>query len=128
MIGVFGPADVRVNADPDRALQILVNLLDNAAKYSAEGSPIAITWELELEMVVFRVHDEGAGIPDEARSQLFGRFGRIPGSRIRSGRVGTGLGLYLGRRLARSMGGDLDLEASSPSGSVFRLSLPASVG
>ena len=75
-------------------------------------------------MAVIRVHDRGPGIPIGGRDVLFTRFGRVPGSRTRAGRVGTGLGLYLGRQLAEAMGGDLDLERSGADGSVFRLRLP----
>jgi signal transduction histidine kinase len=119
-----GPPEVRVRADPTRTIQVLVNLLDNAAKYSPEGSPIAVTWQRAGAMIVVRVADQGPGVPEQGRDQLFTRFGRFPGSRIRAGRVGTGLGLYLSRRLAEAMGGDLDLEATGPEGSTFRLRLP----
>jgi len=71
-----------------------------------------------------RVRDYGTGIPDEARERLFTRFGRVPGSRIRAGRTGTGLGLFLGRQLAEAMHGDLELESTSPDGTTFRLRLP----
>ena len=79
------------------------------------------------EDVVIQVRDFGPGIPAEHRDDLFTRFGRIPGSRIRSGHVGTGLGLYMGQRLARAMDGDLDLEETSPNGSVFKLMLPVAM-
>ena len=75
--------------------------------------------------VVIRVRDHGPGIPAQRRDRLFQRFGRLEGSRTRSGRVGTGLGLYLSRQLARAMHGDIALESTGPGGSVFRLRLPA---
>ena len=127
-IDMIGLADLSVLTDPDRTLQILVNLLDNAAKYSPVGSPISIEWTGEQTQATVLVRDHGTGIPDPGRERLFTRFGRVPGSRIRAGHVGTGLGLYLGRNLARSMGGDLDLAETGPTGSVFRLTLPVPDG
>jgi PAS domain S-box-containing protein len=123
-VDLKGPVDLQVRADPDRLLQIMTNLLDNAAKYSAEGTPIFMTWSVEDDMVVVRVRDYGPGIVEEEQERLFTRFGRVAGSPIRAGRIGTGLGLYLSRQLAQAMGGDLDLEATGPDGSTFRLQLP----
>lgn len=120
-----GPEDLRILADAERSMQILANLIDNAAKYSPEGSPVVVTWRREGGMAAIRVRDYGSGIPQEGRDRLFTRFGRIPGSRIRAGHVGTGLGLFLGRHLAHVMGGELGLEATGPEGSTFRLRLPA---
>ena len=119
-----GPPELRVLADQAKVLQILTNLIDNAAKYSPEGSPIQVSWGIEEGESVVRVSDNGPGIPEAGREQLFTRFGRIPGSRIRAGHVGTGLGLYLGRQLARAMGGDLDLNQTGPTGTSFSLRLP----
>ena len=123
-IDLDGPADIVVFADPYRIVQIVAQLLDNAAKYSPEGSPVTVTWHVEGEAAIVRVRDHGMGVAEAERGQLFTRFGRIPGSRIRAGRVGTGLGLYLGRQLACAMGGDLDLERTGSDGSTFRLRLP----
>ena len=123
-IAIDGPDDLRVVADAARAVQIISNLLDNAAKYSPEGAPISVDWVVEAGMVAVRVRDYGTGIAEEARERLFTRFGRVPGSRIRAGRTGTGLGLFLGRQLADAMRGDLELELTSPEGTTFRLRLP----
>jgi signal transduction histidine kinase len=124
-IDTHGPGDLAIRADPDRTVQILTNLIDNAAKYSPEGVPIGISWTLDGARAVVLVRDCGDGIPADGRERLFTRFGRVPGSRMRAGHVGTGLGLYLGRSLARAMGGDLELASTGLSGSVFRLTLPA---
>jgi PAS domain S-box-containing protein len=119
-----GDPGVEARADPDRAAQVLTNLIDNAAKYSPVGSPIHISWHEDADSVIIQVRDHGCGIAVAGREQLFTQFGRIPGSRIRAGHVGTGLGLYLGRQFARAMGGELDLLETSPQGSTFDFRLP----
>jgi signal transduction histidine kinase len=122
-IDAAGPADLTARADPALVEQVLGNLLDNAAKYSPDGSPIEVRWLAEDGMAVVRVRDQGPGIPEAGRGVLFTRFGRVPGSRMRAGRVGTGLGLYLGRAYAQAMGGKLDLESTGENGSTFCLRL-----
>lgn len=121
---VSGGPGTMVLADGARVVQIIVNLLDNAAKYLPEGSPVRLTWREDGGMVAIRVQDRGRGVPEQGRERLFSRFGRLPGSQTRAGRVGTGLGLYLSRHLAEAMEGSLDLEASGSGGSTFRLRLP----
>ncbi len=124
-INAAGPLDMAALADPSCLEQVLTNLFDNAAKYSPAGAPIEVWWRQEEERVLISVRDHGPGIPDEGRGVLFTRFGRVPGSRTRAGRVGTGLGLYLGRAYAEAMGGTLDLESTGDAGSTFCLRLPA---
>ncbi len=124
IIDLAGPADLVALADGERMVQILANLLDNAAKYSEEGSRVSATWAREGNHVVVRVHDQGSGIPPSGQEILFTRFGRVPGSRTRAGRVGTGLGLFLSRQIAEAMGGTLNLEDTGPTGSTFCLRLP----
>ncbi len=126
-IDLDGAADLQALGDQDWTAQILTNLVDNAAKYSSEGSDIGVAWSLEGTKAVVRVRDRGCGIAQDSRELLFTRFGRVAGSHIRAGHVGTGLGLYLSRHLARAMDGDLDLEKTGPTGSTFRLRLPASL-
>ena len=123
-VDLAGPPGLLVLADPDRLVQVVANLIDNAAKYSPEGGTVAVGWGAEGGLGVIRARDRGPGIPDAHRGVLFTRFGRVPGSRVRSGHVGTGLGLYLSRQLAEAMGGELDLEATGPQGSTFALRLP----
>jgi PAS domain S-box-containing protein len=123
-IDATGVPDLTAMADITHVEQVLANLLDNAAKHSSEGSPIEVRWAREGDQAVVRVRDHGPGIPEAGLHILFSRFGRVPGSRMRAGRVGTGLGLYLGREYAHAMGGTLDLESTADTGSVFCLRLP----
>ena len=125
-VSIEGPADIAVLVDPDRVIQILVNLLDNAAKYSPEGAAIEVRCSEADGAVQVLVRDFGRGLPERGQEALFTRFGRLPGSQARAGRVGTGLGLYLSRQLAALMGGALDLEHTGPEGSTFSLRLPGS--
>jgi signal transduction histidine kinase len=124
-INLQGPDAAVAVGDAGRTQQILVNLVDNAAKYSPEGNPVTVLWGQEDGRLVVQVRDFGLGIPEAGREQLFTRFGRLKGSTARARHSGTGLGLYLSRLLARAMGGELDLESTGPDASTFRLLLPS---
>jgi signal transduction histidine kinase len=122
-IRLEGSPDLQVLADGNELIQILRNLVDNAAKYSPVNIPVDVSWFEESRRVVIEVRDHGSGVPELGRDRLFTRFGRIAGSSAWPGHSSTGLGLYLSRRLAESMGGQLNLEANGPEGATFRLCL-----
>lgn len=120
----FRPARrvLRVRGDPFRVAQIVGNLVENALRYGRPESDVALSLRVIGGTAQLRVEDHGVGVPSDERSRLFEPFYRS--SRTRT-LPGTGLGLYLSRRLAELQGGRLWLERSTESGSVFALDLPA---
>jgi PAS domain S-box-containing protein len=111
-------------ADWDRVLQILVNLVMNALKYTDESGTIALTAAADAERVYVRVRDTGRGIPPDQREAIFQPFVQLDDAR--AGRQGVGLGLTISRDLARAMGGDVTVESTAGSGSTFTLTLQRS--
>ena len=104
-----------------RSLQILVNLIGNAIRYSPDGSVIRLSVSGDQDFAGISVSDQGAGIAKEDQERIFEKFERLG----RSGDGGSGLGLFISRRLARAMGGSLTVESAAGQGSTFTLSLPA---
>lgn len=104
-----------------RILQILLNLVGNAIRYAPDGSTVTVTIEKQGDFASVGVADEGQGVPAEDRERVFEKFERLG----RSGDGGSGLGLYISRRLARAMGGDLIVSDAPGGGALFRLTLPA---
>ncbi len=113
----------RANIDADRLLQVLSNLLSNAAKYGDEGAAASIALHAEPLGWRVTVENRGVPIPDGFRSRIFQRFAMIDGSSRRS-RRGTGLGLAITRALLEKMGGHIDYK-SDESKTVFFFTLPA---
>lgn len=107
-----------------RVLQVLLNLVGNAIRYSPEGSRIELRLGRDERTVRVTVADEGPGIGEEQQRKVFEKFERLG----RSGDGGSGLGLYISRRLARAMGGELTVESAPGEGARFTLSLPADAG
>ncbi|MBC7987427.1 MAG: HAMP domain-containing histidine kinase, partial [Sphingomonadaceae bacterium] len=103
-----------------RVLQILVNLIGNAVRFSPEGGMVWIRCEREGDLAAVIVADQGAGIAPEDQARIFEKF-----ERLESREPGTGLGLYIARRLARAMGGDIAVDSAPGQGARFVLSLPA---
>lgn len=104
-----------------RVLQVLLNLLGNAIRYSPENSQIWIRLDRQDDIAMVTVADQGQGISSEQQAVVFEKFERL--GRTDSG--GSGLGLYIARRLARAMDGDLTVDSAPGQGARFTLSLPA---
>ncbi len=103
--------------------QAVVNLIDNAVKYSAEGSTIVVTLEETGDEVVVSVTDEGQGIAGEHLPRLFERFYRVDKARSRD-LGGTGLGLAIVKHVAQIHGGRVSVDSVVGRGSTFRIHLP----
>jgi signal transduction histidine kinase len=104
-----------------RVLQILINLIGNAIRYSPLNSQVWIRVEREGAVARIVVADQGPGLSAEQAGLVFEKFERLG----RSDEGGSGLGLYISRRLARAMGGDLGVESAPGQGARFMLTVPA---
>lgn len=118
-VAVQAPEPVHAVLDPLRIEQVLVNLIDNARKYSPAGTRIDISVLPDPETISVAVRDHGQGIPEEERERIFERFHRV----ARDHR-GLGLGLHISREIVRRHGGELVVEAPTDGGSRFVVRLP----
>jgi PAS domain S-box-containing protein len=124
-IDVVVPSVVpRVHGDCERTRQVLLNLLDNAIKYSPSGGQIQVALAVVGDRLRFSVHDEGHGIPVGEQERIFDKFYRLDPDQ-RRGIGGTGLGLYICRELIRSMHGSIWVESEAGKGTTFAFELPA---
>jgi signal transduction histidine kinase len=116
-------SDVRVPALGDfrRVLQILVNLVGNAVRYSPAGSHVTVSVVRIGMQAIVTVTDQGKGVAPEDQIRIFEKFERVDPSET----GGNGLGLYIARRLARAMQGDLTIDSAPGDGARFILTLPA---
>ena len=112
-----------VAADPDKLRQILMNLIENAIKYSPEGGRVEVEIGRSRGRVRFRVADQGLGVPPAEQERIFEKFFRLDPNLTR-GVGGTGLGLYISRELATRMNGRIWVESDGRTGSSFFLELP----
>jgi two-component system phosphate regulon sensor histidine kinase PhoR len=114
--------DLTVRADPKALDQILVNLIDNAVRYSGQGH-VWVEARDDDDAIRIEVRDDGPGIADKHRERVFERFYRADPSRAREA-GGTGLGLSIVKHLVESMNGAVGVEPNTPQGSIFWLRLP----
>lgn len=114
-------------ADENKLLQVLVNLISNASKYSPDDQPVEITVRHEAahERIVFAVRDHGIGIAEEDHPRLFSAFYRVQRPETRTVR-GTGLGLHIVKSLVERMNGEVWFESQLNQGSTFYFSVPSS--
>ena len=108
-------------------LQIMVNnLLENAVKYSPRQSAITVSLKETGSDIQITVSDEGAGIPEEEKKNIFKRFYRIGNEKTRATK-GTGLGLYLCKKIAADHNGYISVKNNHPAGSIFTIKLPRTI-
>jgi signal transduction histidine kinase len=123
----IGPLDCdELVTDRTKLRQILLNLLDNAVKYTDAGTVTLCCVVRAPRLVAFSVDDTGPGISPEDRDRIFGDFTRVlakPGAPVQ----GTGLGLAIARSLAGALGGMLTLDTTLGTGSTFTVTLPATM-
>lgn len=115
---ILGKMDARL------IVQVVINLVDNAVKYTPEGAQIRIHTGKKDGMVVVSVSDTGSGIPDEQKSKVFDMF-YTGTNRAADGRRSLGLGLGLCRSIIRAHGGEIWVSDNKPQGAVFTFTLPA---
>lgn len=120
------PSEVAAIAETDATLLELVlhNLMENAVKYGAADQPVELELSSRNGRWIIGVKDRGTGIPDAEKKKVFAKFYRIGNEDTRKTK-GTGLGLYLSRKIARQLGGDILLRDRDGGGSIFEITLPA---
>jgi len=122
-IRIDGPGDgepLPATGDFTRALQVMMNLLTNAIRYTPQGGQVWLRTEREGDLAAIIVADQGKGIAGADQERIFERFERVDPSEA----GGTGLGLYIARRLARGMGGDIAVDSAPGQGARFTFTLP----
>ncbi|MDR3559977.1 MAG: ATP-binding protein [Negativicutes bacterium] len=118
------PESLSALVNPDWLKQVILNLLDNAIKYTPVSGKILLKWRQEEDMVVFTVKDSGSGIPSEDLPRIFDRFYRVDRARTRSA-GGTGLGLAIVKFIVELLGGKIEAKSDLGVGTsiIFRLPL-----
>ncbi len=116
-------SDVPVIGDRLRLRELLLNLVDNAVKYTPEGGEMMISLERDDDRVKLRVMDNGIGIPTEDQPHIFDRFFRVDKARSREA-GGSGLGLSICKWIVEAHGGEISVESEVAKGSLFTVTLP----
>ena len=114
---------IQIWADPDRIIQTLVNLLNNAIKFSPSHSTVTLDAEFQEDRILFQVKDQGRGIPADKLETIFGRFQQVDASDSRQ-KGGTGLGLAICKSIVQQHGGKIWAESVVGEGSSFYFTLP----
>lgn len=122
-IKVAGRIDSTVHGDPDQLMTALRNLIDNAVRYSPEGTTVGVGLKSVRGLAQISVTDQGVGIPEEEQDRIFERFYRIDAARSRQ-TGGTGLGLSIVKHVISNHGGEVTVWSQPGRGSTFTVRLP----
>ncbi|MFZ0883480.1 MAG: ATP-binding protein [Candidatus Acidiferrales bacterium] len=126
LAAVEAPCEMPVRADEELLRRMILNLLDNAIKYTLEGGSVSVACSVAPDGYDLSVTDNGPGIPADLQSRIFERFFRVDRARSRTARDGgAGLGLAIARWIAEAHDGRIDLVRSDATGSVFKAHIPA---
>jgi len=120
------PETIELEGDRDAIAQVLLNLISNAEKYSADTKDITVRLRLDRNEAVIEVLDRGIGVPAGCEEKIFEQFYRANDS-LSSGIPGSGLGLTLARQIARAHGGEITCQSRPEGGSIFFFKLPVGV-
>ncbi|MBP6732650.1 MAG: HAMP domain-containing histidine kinase, partial [Chitinophagales bacterium] len=115
--------NIYLHADPLGFTSVVINLIENAIKYSAEGSTVKVNLQEDAQNVYLVVADTGAGISDIEKKKVFDKFYRVGNEDTRKTK-GTGLGLYIVKRVVEICNGEINIEDNQPHGSIFNLRFP----
>jgi signal transduction histidine kinase len=116
--------DFDLKVDPTRCLQIIVNILGNAVKFTPENGTIGIDTVIQDDALLVTIWDTGPGIDKSEQEKIFEAFQQAHNGIYSRGEDGVGLGLTLSLKLARLMGGDISVESEPGNGSRFTITLP----
>ncbi len=112
--------DIKINADKSGMTSIIINLIENAIKYSDNNAFIEVLLKKENDKIIFKVIDNGIGIIREERKKIFTKFYRVGNEETRKSK-GTGLGLYIVKKLVEFHNGHISVYANKPKGSIFEI-------
>ena len=118
-----GKVPVYVNTDRSRLMQVVGNIISNAAKFSPDRGDVDVWYEVSNAQVKIFVRDHGIGIPEGSKEQVFGRFTQLDSSDQRQF-GGTGLGMNISREIMSALGGSIDYDSKVGVGTTFRVELP----
>lgn len=118
-----GGTKITLRVNFDRLKQLIINLLDNAIKYSNEGGVVTLDWEVTGNNIVFAISDDGIGIEQKHLNRIFERFYRVDKGRSRS-RGGTGLGLSIAKHIVQLYKGEINVKSAVGQGTTFVITLP----
>lgn len=124
VIETAAPSGIAAKADRRLFVQALINLLDNAVKYTDAGGLVRVSASGDGKRAVFVVNDTGRGIPKSAVNQVFGRFYRVDKHRSRDA-GGTGLGLAITKHIVEAHGGTIEVASVRHEGTTFTITIPA---